>query len=91
MASKSGSTSEANAAATNTQSGSLPHSAMVCCHDTPQAEQNAAISRHKNSEFVNVQPLVSVGGLLDPVFIPYKSHQFYRTRPLYLSLSCFLI
>jgi len=73
------------------QSGTLPQGAMVCCHEAPQAEKNAAISLQQPVPVVSIQPLVSHDGQSVSDFIPYNFHQLYRTRPLYLSFSCFLI
>ncbi len=73
------------------QSGILPQGAMVCCHEAPQAEKNAMISLQQPAPVVNIQPLVSHDGQSVSDFIPYNFHQLYRTRPLYLSFSCFLI
>ena len=73
------------------QSGTLPQGAMVCCHDAPQAEQNATISLQEPAPVISTQSLVSFDGQSVPVFIHYNFHQLYRTQPLYLSFSCFLI
>lgn len=73
------------------QSGTLLQGAMVCCHETPQAEKNAAISLQQPAPVVNTQPLVSHDDQSVSDFIPYKLHQLYRTPPLYLSFCCFLI
>ena len=83
--------SEEGAPGNDDQFGALPQSAMVCCHDAPQAEQNAAISLQETAPVVSTQPLVSLYSSSDGVFIPYQFHQLYRTRPLYLSISCLLI
>ena len=73
------------------QSGTLSQGAMVCCHDAPQAEQNATISLQAPAPVVSTQSLVSLDGQAVPVFIHYNFHQLYRTPPLYLSFCSFLI
>jgi hypothetical protein len=73
------------------QFGALSQSAMICCHDALQAEQNATISLKEPAPVIGTQPLVSPGSQAGTVFIHYNFHQLYRTRPLYLSFSCLLI
>ena len=73
------------------QSCTLLQGAMVCCPDVPQAEQNATISLQKPAPVISNRSLVSIKGQSVPVFIHYNFHQLYRTQPLYLSFSCFLI
>ncbi len=76
---------------TDNQSGTLPRGAMVCCHDAPQAEQNAIISLQEPAPVVSTQPLVSLDDQSVSDFIHCNFHPLYRTKPLYLSFSCFLI
>lgn len=74
------------------QLGALPQGEMVCCHAAPQAEvQGITIPSQDPVSAINTQPSVKLAA--PAAFVPtYQDfHQLHRARPLYLSISCFLI
>lgn len=75
------------------QLGAAPQVAMLCCHATPPAEvQGLTTPAPHPTAIVSAQPLINLDAL--PVSVStyqQNSHQPHRTRPLYLSISCFLI
>ena len=65
---------------------------MVCCHATPQSEaQGVTIPSQDPVPVINAQPLVCPGAPAVSTPTYHNFHQLNRTRPLYLSFSCFLI
>lgn len=74
------------------QLGALPQGEMVCCQAAPQAEvQGITIPSQDPVPVINTQPSVKLAA--PAAFVPtYQNfHQLHRARPLYLSISCFLI
>lgn len=74
------------------QLGAAPQGEMVCCHAAPQAEvQGITTPSQDPVPAINTQP--SVKHAAPAAFAPtYQNfHQLRHARPLYLSISCFLI
>jgi hypothetical protein len=70
-----------------------PQIATACCHAAPSAEVQGITTPSKNTEsVVSTQPLVNLDAqAVSAALYQQNSHQPHRTRPLYLSFSCFLI
>ena len=63
----------------------------ICCQDTPQTEQQALTSTQGPVSVAHHQSLISSGWQTNQNSTFYNQQQPTHTRPLYLSLSCFLI
>lgn len=84
--------SEERELGTDDQSGALSQGTMVCCYATPQAEaQGSTVPLQDPVPVINAQPLLYPGASAVSTPIYHNFHQLNRTRPLYLSFSCFLI
>jgi len=84
--------SEEGVPGTDDQLGALPQGALVCCRASPRAEaQGITIPSQDSESIVTTQQFVSFDALAVSVPTYQNSHQPHRTRPLYLSFSCFLI